>query len=377
MADTFKHEIDEEVQDTSKVFLHKLESEMFFKSNYSGDLMSFEWVDELEKACPHIDIIVRNPKVTLVQIANVEKIEKAKKITVESVKDLARHTNYINRVDSKTNMVEPSKILDIRNEETYNIYENRFLFTLIKLMARFVATKEDELKRFDLTNDKLLEYKGETETRKDKITVELKVTSESLPSNNMSKKLQEEINEIKKRIKRIKEYISSWEKSEMMKALERAHVKEINPPIKKTNIFLKNPNFKIATKLWEYLYKYFFEERDDSKENLKNDGNTILKGFLDHSFLVDYFVLDSIVASKREQKQHMSKYAILMLTEEIRRIVTLLLSCGIKITDEELIRLVAKEIKDSRSQRLVGVEDVKKKFQNALDEYLERTQENL
>ena len=377
MSDTFKHEIDEEVKDTSKVFLHKLESEMFFKSDYSGDLMSFEWVDIMEEACPRIDIIVRNPKLALIQVANVEKIEKAKKITVESVKDLARHTNYINRVDSKTNMVEPSKILDIRNEETYNIYENRFLFTLIKLMTRFVLEKEDELKKFDLTNDKLLEYSGKTETRRDKINIELKVTAESLPSNNMSKKLQEELKEIKKRIKRIKEYLGSWEKSEMMKALEKAHVKEINPPIKKTNIFLKNPNFKVAIKLWEFLYKYNFEERDDSKENINNDGNDILKGFLDHSFLVNYFVLDSIVASKREQKQHMSKYAILMLTEEIKRVVTLLLSCGIKISDEELVRLVAKEIKDSRSQRLVGVEDVKKKFQNALDEYLERTQKNL
>ena len=41
---------------------------------------------------------------------------------------------------------------------------------------------------------------------------------------------------------------------------------------------------------------------------------------------------------KREQKKNLSKYAIVMLSEEIKRIVDLLLSCGIKITEEEIKR---------------------------------------
>ena len=42
---------------------------------------------------------------------------------------------------------------------------------------------------------------------------------------------------------------------------------------------------------------------------------------IDHSFLIDYFVLDSISKTKKEQKEKMSKYAILLLTEEIRRTI--------------------------------------------------------
>ena len=73
----------------------------------------------------------------------------------------------------------------------------------------------------------------------------------------------------------------------------------------------------------------------------------------------------------------MSKYAIVMLSEEIKRIVDLLLSCGIKITEEEIMKLVAQELKDDKSDRLVGADDVKKKFKSAMDEYIERTQEYL
>ena len=119
------NELSEQARLTTKKFRKKLASEMSYKSTYNGDALSFDWIDIVEEACPRLDIIVRNAKVALVQEANVELIEKAKRITVESVKDLARHTNYINKFDEATQSVEPGKILDIRNEETFNIYENR------------------------------------------------------------------------------------------------------------------------------------------------------------------------------------------------------------------------------------------------------------
>ena len=131
MTNSFDKEDLTSVKKTVRAFNRKVESEMDYKSAYNGNVLSFDWLDEFENACPRIDIIVRNAKVTLIQEANVELIEKATRITVESVKDLAKHTNYINEVDQKSGDVKPGKILNIRNEETFNIYENRFLYTLI------------------------------------------------------------------------------------------------------------------------------------------------------------------------------------------------------------------------------------------------------
>ena len=377
MAETFNKEYTEEARLTTNKFLHKLESEMSYQSTYNGDVLSFDWLDEIEEACPRIDIIVRNAKVALVQEANVELIEKAKRITVESVKDLAKHTNFINKYDDATQTVEPGKILDIRNEETFNIYENRFLHTLVYLMERFVSEREDEIKNLEVSDQKLLEYKGVSQTHKEKIHIEVKVTSDSIPSDDVNDELQEQLKEIKVRIKRVKEYISSWMRSEMIKSLDKAHISPVQPPIKKTNIILKNPNFKVAVKLWEFLRKYGMEDIDNSKDNVESQGNDVIRGFLDHSFLIDYYVLDSVTTSKREQKKRLSKYAVVMLTQEVKRIVDLLLSCGIKITEEEIMKLVAKELKEEKSDRLVGADDVKKKFKSAMDEYLERTQEYL
>lgn len=375
--DNFSIEVNEERQKKSKTFLNKLESDMHFNSDYTGDLLSFDWLDEIEKACPFIDIIVRIPKIALIREEEVVKIEKSKKITVASVKDLTKHTHYINKVDKKTDSVEPKKILDVRSEETFNIYENRFLYTLINDMDKFIYEKEKLLDNFAVRDNKSLEYTASTVTTNEKVNVEVKVVSESLPTSKVDNDIKEELKSIKARLKRVKEYIGSWQKSEMIKSLEKAHVSFIKPPIKKTNLILKNPNFRIAVTLWEYLNNYDYEDRDEEKDNIDNDGNDILKGFLDHSFLIDYFVMDSMTAYKREQKKNMSKYAVILITEEIRRIVSLLLSSGYKITDEELLNMIAKEINKEKSERLVGVDDVKKKFKSALDEYLERVQDYL
>ena len=371
------NELSEQARLTTKKFRKKLASEMSYKSTYNGDALSFDWVDIIEEACPRLDIIVRNAKVALVQEANVELIEKAKRITVESVKDLARHTNYINKYDEASGSVEPGKILDIRNEETFNIYENRFLHTLIYLLDRFVYEREQEIKRLEVSDNKLLEYKAKSETPTEKVHIEVKITSDTIPSDQVNDELQKKLKEIQSRIKRIKEYVASWMKSEMVKSLDKAHIPPVRSPLKKTNILLKNPNFKVATALWEYLNKYGLDDIDSDKDNIDSNGNDVVQGFLDHSFLIDYYVLDSLSNSKREQKKNLSKYAIVMLSEEIKRIVDLLLSCGIKITEEEIMKLVAQELKDDKSDRLVGADDVKKKFKSAMDEYIERTQEYL
>ena len=82
---------------------------------------------------------------------------------------------------------------------------------------------------------------------------------------------------------------------------------------------------------------------------------------------------------KREQKKNMIDYSVIILKEEVIRVVNLLTSCGYKVTDDELLSFIAKEIKDDNDNknRLTNTNEVKKKFKSAMDEYLERTQKYL
>ena len=94
--------IDNNLFKRKESFVKNTTSEMYYAMNNSCDALNFEWLDKIIDACPFIDQIVRHPKLTLVKEEVVSTIERAKKITSESVKDLAKHSNYINDLDEET-----------------------------------------------------------------------------------------------------------------------------------------------------------------------------------------------------------------------------------------------------------------------------------
>jgi len=376
MGKTLKMDGVEKFETKSDTFMQKINSDMRYRSELAMNAVSFEWVDQIEYACPYIDNIIRKPRLALINESDVVKIEKARKVTVDSVKDLAKHTEYIDKYDTEKEEVSPSKILITRREETYNTYENRFIYTLILNLARFMLKKEEVLEDFSTKNSKVLEYAATTSTNSERVSIELKIGSKEFPQSN-GNDFEDELNDIRARVKKIKDYINSWRRNEFMTSLEKAHVPLVIPPIRKTNMILKNPNFQVAMKLWEFLQRYDENDNGGSKEGLDTAGNDILKGILDDAFLMDFFVLDSIRASRKEQREKLASYAIVMIKKQVQKAVSLLLNSGIEISDEQIITMVANEIKNEKSKRLVGSEDVKKKFKSAMEEYLERTQDCL
>ena len=119
------------------------------------------------------------------------------------------------------------------------------------------------------------------------------------------------------------------------------------------------------------------DDANNSKDNVENNGSDAMLTFLNHAFLLNYGIMDSVFVSKREQKKQLSKYAVVLLSLEMKRIIELLRSQGIKIDDEELLRMLANEVNEEKSDRLAGNDDIKKKFKKAMDDYLERAQEYL
>ncbi len=374
MAKVLNISEDPKSKEKSQLFIKNVNSDMHYKSELSSEGSNFDWLDEIEFALTYIDNIVRSPRVILVSEQEVVKIERAKKITVESVKDLARNTFYIEKIDPKNQDVQPSKILEVHNEESYNTYENRFIYSLIDLMTKFVAKKEKLIDSLENKNKKTLEYTASTNINGEHVDVRVKLNS-SL--NSKYEKDKDALKELKERIKKVKQYLSIWNKSELIKSLQKARASFVVPPIKKTNLILKNPNFQIATRLWEFLYSYDLKDHNVEDEGLDTAGTNTLKDILNDSFLTQYFVLDSISDSKKEQKEQLSKYALIMLKQQVERSISLLLNCGVKITDEQILEMVAEVIKNEKNKKTVGKNDVKKKFKSIMDEYLENTQSYL
>ena len=104
-----------------------------------------DWIKMMAFTIPYLDNIFRSPNRFIVNEEEIVKIEQAKKVSVETIKHLSKNTNFIQTVDKVTGDVTPSKLLNVRKEETYNTYENRLIYTLVQNMKRFIKKKKENL----------------------------------------------------------------------------------------------------------------------------------------------------------------------------------------------------------------------------------------
>ena len=126
-------------------FNNRVESKLHVSKNANKVDVNFEWLDIMEETVQYLDNILRNPNRFIVNEEDVVKIELARRVTVDSIKHLAKNTNLIQDIDKKTGDVKPSKILNINKEERFNTYENRFIYTIVQNMRMFLERKKSTL----------------------------------------------------------------------------------------------------------------------------------------------------------------------------------------------------------------------------------------
>lgn len=211
-----------------------------------------DWIDMIESCITNLDNIVRNPRKFIVIEEDIVDISLARAISTESVKHLAQHTNMIASVDKEGN-VTPNKILNTTKEESFEIYENRFIYTLLKNLSNFVARRMDAIKKA-YVNDNILEldvdanfYMGKT-----RVFYNLELIG-SVPSD-VEEEIQGADLKIVERVTKLQRIISDFLSSPFAKQMVNSA--PVRPPITRTNVILKNPDFKKALVLWQFIESY-------------------------------------------------------------------------------------------------------------------------
>lgn len=211
-----------------------------------------DWIDMIESCITNLDNIVRNPRKFIVIEEDIVDISLARAISTESVKHLAQHTNMIASVDKEGN-VTPNKILNTTKEESFEIYENRFIYTLLKNLSNFIARRMDAIKKA-YVNDNILEldvdanfYMGKT-----RVFYNLELIG-SVPSD-VEEEIQGADLKIVERVTKLQRIISDFLSSPFAKQMINSA--PVRPPITRTNVILKNPDFKKALVLWQFIESY-------------------------------------------------------------------------------------------------------------------------
>ena len=280
--------------ETSKVnaFSNNTKSELNISLNMDKVEQDYEWLEIMENTIMYLDNILRNPNRFIINEEEIVKVELARRITVDSIKHLSKHTNFIQKIEDNGD-VKPSKILNINKDESYDTYENRLIYTLIDNMRNFIELKKKSLDSTSSVKDiKKAQYSGKTNVGNEQVVIELNyISSLNEKKNSLGDK------ELESRIKKLEDNILMLTSSDVYKTLKRMNVARVIPPIKKTNVILKNTNFQYAMKLWDYLQSHIANDAKVIKTNKTYQDDGVLKEYFNSTFLLDYLALNTLSES--------------------------------------------------------------------------------
>ena len=241
---------DDELFGSIDSLLHSSRNTFAMNRKLMAKAIDVSWVEAIENCLVHLDNVLRVPRKTIEDVEEIVPIALSRKITVESVKHLAQHTDLIQSYDKRTGKVTPSKVLNVHKEESLMTYENKFVNTLVDRLYIFITTRYEKLAQvardeevFTLGYDTSID---DGAGGKMKIEVRLESTS-SLDSYNKSGYT------VWQRVEKLKKVIEGYKGSELCQKLGNTYVR---PPIMRTNAIMKNVDLKACLTLWQYIVGY-------------------------------------------------------------------------------------------------------------------------
>ncbi|HCT15921.1 MAG TPA: hypothetical protein DIW36_00640 [Ruminococcaceae bacterium] len=330
-------------------------------NRYFDKKIDLKWVEEIEACIIPLDNIIRVPRKFIVQEEEIVPIERARKITNESIRHLAQHTNMIAKVEGDD--VTPNQILNVFREESYEVYENRFVFTLMQNLVRFIDVRYNVL--FNISDDDnmaSLKMESNFNRGREKVQYKLEVSAQSAGSDVEGEAGPEGENATAfQRIERVKRIINEYANSSFMKELRNCV--PVRPPIMRTNAIQKNPNFRACLKLWQFIQSYnelgyeitVKESNDMVSEEYMNELNRMTA--------MNYMMLKANTLSEdavgKQKKRKIKPKLLKRLAEE--------LVMDYDMEEVEIQRVFVDEVKRVSRKKIEGEKKIQEAIQRALD----------
>lgn len=358
-------------KEKTKKFIDSAESTLKVQTDKKYVTRDVEWMDMMEEVIPHLDSIFRSPNRFIANEEEIVKIEQARKVSVETIKHLSKNTNFIQTVDEKTGDVIPSKLLNVRKEESYDTYENRLIYTLIQNMKFFINKRKTSLmesigieNKDENKDNKQLEYNAKSKLNDEAVDINVSISSKL---DSQGKDEQDKVKDMLSRIEEIEKKITDVESADVYKIIDKLHITLVREPIRKTNVVLKNVHFQYAMRLWEFLKDNFDEETNSTEEYKDYMDNGQLKKMMDEAFLLQYLVMKTLDEDEMEKQDTQKQVKAIVMEQMLDKMLDL----DEEITEEQLQQMVAERYEVIKYKKMAVLQDIQKIFKKNIEQYEE------
>lgn len=264
------------------------------------------WIGVIESYLPSIDKITRNVKSQLKFEEEIIPIEKTKRVNSQSIRHLSTNTKYLRETSEDEYM--PEKVLSNIGEIEYGIYENRFIMTLISRLKDYTYERLNLIKESLYANRKM---HFNAENSFEFIDANYHIKIDLVKEEKFRQKKEDEDNErVYQRCEQLYKHISVLMNSPFYKQMEK--YKKVVPPILKTQVILKNPDFKAAYFLWLFLDQNFRLDFKYDKESHNKRFTELYKENINQLFMhvVSLTLSNDTQFQKEEHMIHKEKKEI-------------------------------------------------------------------
>ena len=223
------------------------------------------WLGVVEDSLDSIFNIIDKPRRFVTTSEEVVPVALAKKITADSVRHLSMNTQFI--ASDENGDIQPTRILNVTTEESYDLYENRFIYHLIQRLFTFVDKRTDVI--FWSTGDEICNTMS-MESKVDDAYEEISYKIEMTIKNRQSFAENDSDNmDVFKRIDRVRRMARTLRSSSFCELM--AGCSMVRSPIQRTNLMMKDPDYRKCYQLWQFIESYdeagyTIEERDTALE---------------------------------------------------------------------------------------------------------------
>ena len=209
-----------------------------------------EWISVIEDSLDAINSIIEKPRRFITTEEEVVPVSLAKKISADSVRHLSQNTQFLEPSDDGG--VHPTKILNVNMAETYDLYENRFVYHLIQRLLTFVDKRTDvifwstgnEIRNRFTMHSKIGDAYEEIEYNVE-MTVKDRQNFAENDADNMDTFM---------RIDRVRRLVMALRGSSFCQVMKGCSA--VRSPIQRTNLIMKDPNYRKCFQLWQFMERY-------------------------------------------------------------------------------------------------------------------------
>jgi hypothetical protein len=208
------------------------------------------WLTTIEESLDAINNIIDKPRRFITSSEEVVPVALAKKITADSVRHLSMNTQFI--ASNEDGDIQPTRVLNVTTEESYDLYENRFIYHLIQRLVTFIDKRTDVI--FWSTGDEIkntMTYQSKVDDAYEEIEykIEMSIKNRQSFAENDTDNMQ-----VFMRIDRVRRLVLALRNSSFCSLMSGCA--KVRSPIQRTNLMMKDPNYRTCYKLWQFLESY-------------------------------------------------------------------------------------------------------------------------